>query len=102
MESALVLHKAVAEAAVIGKPDKMKGNIIKAFVILRVGHTASDKLKNELLYHVRITFGPIAVPSEIEFVATLPKTRSGKIVRRVLKVKEMGMDPGNISTLDEP
>jgi acetyl-CoA synthetase len=101
VESALVSHKAVAEAAVIGKPDEVKGNIIKAFVILRVGHTASDKLKNELLYHVRITLGPIAMPSEIEFVTTLPKTRSGKIMRRVLKAKEMGMDPGDISTLDE-
>ncbi len=101
VESALVSHKAVAEAAVIGKPDEVKGNVIKAFVILRVGHTASDKLKNELLYHVRITLGPIAMPSEIEFVTSLPKTRSGKIMRRVLKAKEMGMDPGDISTLDE-
>ncbi|NMB79128.1 MAG: acetate--CoA ligase [Methanomicrobiales archaeon] len=101
VESALVSHKAVAEAAVIGKPDDVKGNIIKAFVILRVGHTPSDKLKNELLYHVRITLGPIAMPSEIDFVATLPKTRSGKIMRRVLKAKEMGMDPGDVSTLDE-
>ncbi len=101
VESALVSHKAVAEAAVIGKPDEVKGNVIKAFVILRVGHTATDKLKNELLYHVRITLGPIAMPSEIEFVQTLPKTRSGKIMRRVLKAKEMGMDPGDISTLDE-
>jgi acetyl-CoA synthetase len=101
VESALVSHKAVAEAAVIGKPDEVKGNVIKAFVILRVGHTVSDRLKNELLYHVRITLGPIAMPSEIEFVTTLPKTRSGKIMRRVLKAKEMGMDPGDISTLDE-
>ena len=101
VESALVSHKAVAEAAVIGKPDMVKGNIIKAFVILRVDHTPSDKLKNELLYHVRITLGPIAMPSEIEFVTTLPKTRSGKIMRRVLKAKEMGMDPGDVSTLDE-
>ncbi len=101
VESALVSHKAVAEAAVIGKPDMVKGNIIKAFVILRVDHAPSDKLKNELLYHVRITLGPIAMPSEIEFVTTLPKTRSGKIMRRVLKAKEMGMDPGDVSTLDE-
>lgn len=101
VESALVSHKAVAEAAVIGKPDDVKGNIIKAFVILRVGHSPSDKLKNELLYHVRITLGPIAMPSEIEFVTSLPKTRSGKIMRRVLKAKEMGMDPGDVSTLDE-
>ncbi len=101
VESALVSHKAVAEAAVIGKPDAMKGNTIKAFVTLRVGHTPSEKLKNELIYHVRITLGPIAMPSEIEFADNLPKTRSGKIVRRILKAKEMGMDPGDISTLDE-
>ncbi|MFA5237668.1 MAG: acetate--CoA ligase [Methanoregula sp.] len=101
VESALVSHKAVAEAAVIGKPDVLKGNTIKAFVSLRVGNTPSEKLKNELIYHVRITLGPIAMPSEIEFVDTLPKTRSGKIVRRILKAKEMGMDPGDISTLDE-
>jgi len=101
VESALVSHQAVAEAAVIGKPDPVKGNIIKAFVSLRVGHTPSDRLKNELIYHVRITLGPIAMPSEIEFMDQLPKTRSGKIVRRVLKAKEMGMDPGDISTLDE-
>ena len=101
VESALVSHKAVAESAVIGKPDPVKGNVIKAFVILRQGHTASDRLKNELLYHVRITLGPIAMPSEIDFVPSLPKTRSGKIMRRVLKAKEMGMDPGDVSTLDE-
>ncbi len=101
VESALVSHKAVAEAAVIGKPDPLKGNTIKAFVMLRNTHTPSDRLKNELFYHVRITLGPIAMPSEIEFVDSLPKTRSGKIVRRVLKAKEMGMDPGDISTLDE-
>jgi acetyl-CoA synthetase len=101
VESALVSHKAVAEAAVIGKPDPLKGNTIKAFVTLRVGHIPSEKLKNELIYHVRITLGPIAMPSEIEFTDSLPKTRSGKIVRRILKAKEMGMDPGDISTLDE-
>jgi acetyl-CoA synthetase len=101
VESALVAHQAVAEAAVIGKPDELKGNTIKAFVILRIGHTANDRLKNELLYHVRITLGPIAMPSEIEFVESLPKTRSGKIMRRVLKAQEMGIDPGDISTLED-
>jgi len=101
VESALVSHKAVAEAAVIGKPDPVKGNTIKAFVTLRVGNNPSEKLKNELIYHVRITLGPIAMPSEIDFVDSLPKTRSGKIVRRILKAKEMGLDPGDISTLDE-
>ena len=101
VESALVSHQAVAEAAVIGKPDPMKGNTIKAFVILRVGFTPSDKLKTDLTYHVRMTLGPIAMPSEIEFMDKLPKTRSGKIMRRVLKAKEMGIDPGDISTLED-
>jgi acetyl-CoA synthetase len=101
VESSLVSHHAVAESAVIGKPDVMKGNSIKAFVILRVGNSPSDKLKQDLIYHVRMTLGPIAVPQEIEFVDKLPKTRSGKIMRRVLKAKEMGIDPGDVSTLEE-
>jgi acetyl-CoA synthetase len=101
VESALVSHKAVAEAAVIGKPDPVKGNSIKAFVILRVGFQQSDNLRQDLVHHVRTTLGPIAVPHEIEFVDKLPKTRSGKIMRRVLKAKEMGIDPGDISTLEE-
>ena len=101
VESALVSHHAVAEAAVIGKPDAVKGNSIKAFVILRVGNHPSDNLKQDLLHHVRTTLGPIAMPHEIDFVDKLPKTRSGKIMRRVLKAKEMGIDPGDISTLEE-
>ena len=101
VESALVSHHAVAEAAVIGKPDAMKGNSIKAFVILRVGNEPSENLKQDLLHHVRTTLGPIAMPHEIDFVDKLPKTRSGKIMRRVLKAKEMGIDPGDISTLEE-
>lgn len=101
VESALVSHHAVAEAAVIGKPDSLKGNLIKAFVTLRVGHTPTDRLKNELIYHVRITLGAIAMPSEIEFMDNLPKTRSGKILRRVLKAKEMGVDPGDLSTIED-
>ncbi len=101
VESSLVSHPAVAESAVIGKPDELKGNSIKAFVILRVGFSSSDKLRQDLMYHVRMTLGPIAVPQEIDFVDKLPKTRSGKIMRRVLKAKEMGMDPGDISTLEE-
>jgi acetyl-CoA synthetase len=101
VESALVSHHAVAEAAVIGKPDFVKGNSIKAFVILRVGNQPSDRLRQDLLHHVRTTLGPIAMPHEIDFVDKLPKTRSGKIMRRVLKAKEMGIDPGDISTLEE-
>jgi len=101
VESALVSFPAIAEAAVIGKPDPVKGNTIKAFVILRVGNKASDRLKQDLMYHVRMTLGPIAVPHEIDFVDKLPKTRSGKIMRRVLRAKEMGIDPGDVSTLEE-
>ena len=101
VESALVSHHAVAEAAVIGKPDAIKGNVIKAFVILRLGNKPSEKLTQDLIYHVRMTLGPIAVPHEIEYVDKLPKTRSGKIMRRVLKAKELGMDPGDVSTLEE-
>ncbi|QSZ66626.1 acetate--CoA ligase [Methanofollis aquaemaris] len=101
VESALVSHQAVAEAAVIGIPDPVKGNQIKAFVILRDGQARSDRLVSDLRYHVRMTVGPIAMPTEIEFVDTLPKTRSGKIMRRVLRAQELGMDLGDLSTLEE-
>jgi len=101
IESALVSHDAVAEAAVIGKPDAVKGEAIKAFVILRTGYQASDQLHQTLRQHVRDNVGPIAVPEELEFVPSLPKTRSGKIMRRVLKAKELGQDVGDLSTLEE-
>ncbi|HOI58685.1 MAG TPA: acetate--CoA ligase [Methanoculleus sp.] len=101
VESALVSHEAVAEAAVIGKPDPLKGNVIKAFVTLRVGANPGDGLTDDLARHVRKSLGPVAVPAEIEFMDRLPKTRSGKIMRRVLKARELGMDPGDISTLEE-
>ena len=101
VESALVSHPAVAEAAVIGKPDPVKGESIKAFIILKQGYEPSENLVNDLKYHVRMELGALAVPSEIEFVDKLPKTRSGKIMRRVLKAKELGMDPGDLSTLED-
>ncbi|MFN3301651.1 MAG: AMP-binding enzyme, partial [Patescibacteria group bacterium] len=101
IESALVAHPAVVEAAVIGKPDPIKGEAIKAFVILKEGYQPSDELINELKMQVRKEIGPIAIPSEIEFVESLPKTRSGKIMRRVLKAKELGQPVGDISTLEE-
>ncbi len=101
VESALVSHEAVAEAAVIGKPDALKGNVIKAFVTLRVGASPGDSLTEDLANHVRKSLGPVAVPAEIEYMDRLPKTRSGKIMRRVLKARELGMDPGDISTLEE-
>ena len=101
VESALVSHPALAEAAVIGKPDALKGESIKGFVTLRVGNEPSDKMINDLQLHVRQELGPIAVPSEIEFMPILPKTRSGKIMRRLLKANELGLDPGDITTLEE-
>jgi acetyl-CoA synthetase len=101
VESALVEHESVAEAAVIGIPDEIKGQAVKAFVTLVQGYKPSQKLISELTYHVRMSIGPIAMPNAIEFMEKLPKTRSGKIMRRVLKAKEMGLDPGDISTLEE-
>ncbi|MGH2363918.1 MAG: acetate--CoA ligase [Chloroflexota bacterium] len=100
IESALVSHPAVAEAAVIGKPHQLKGESIKAFCILRQGNEPTDALLTELRNHVRNTIGPIAQPDEIEFVLSLPKTRSGKIMRRLLKARELGEDVGDVSTLD--
>ena len=101
VESALVSHPAVAEAAVIGKPDELRGESIKGFVTLRLGNEPSDRMASELKQHVRRELGPIAVPSEIDFTPTLPKTRSGKIMRRLLKAQELGLDPGDITTLEE-
>jgi acetyl-CoA synthetase len=101
VESALVDYPAVAEAAVIGKPHEIKGESIKAFVILKKGHEPSEKLIEEIKHHVRQVLGPIAVPDEIEFVEKLPKTRSGKIMRRVLKAQELGLPVGDISTLED-
>jgi acetyl-CoA synthetase len=101
VESSLVSHPAVAEAAVIGKPDEIKGESIKAFVTLRVGHTPSPEMAQTLQHHVRHDLGPIAQPGEIDFVDRLPKTRSGKIMRRLLKANELGIDPGDITTLED-
>jgi acetyl-CoA synthetase len=101
VESALVSHQAIAEAAVIGKPHKTVGESIKAFVILKQGHTESPELIQSIKDQVQHELGKIAVPSEIDIVTSLPKTRSGKIMRRVLKAKELGQDPGDISTIEE-
>ena len=101
VESALVSHPAVAEAAVIGKPDELRGESIKGFVTLRAGNDPSDGMVEALKLHVRNELGPIAVPAELEFTPTLPKTRSGKIMRRLLKAQELGLDPGDITTLEE-
>ena len=99
VESALVSHPDVAEAACIGVPDELKGNVIHAFCILNAGKVGDDALVDELKKHVRTEVGPIAVPAVIEFVDSLPKTRSGKIMRRLLKAKVMGKPLGDTSTL---
>jgi acetyl-CoA synthetase len=101
VESALVSHPAVAEAAVIGKPHATVGESIKAFVILKQGHQENPDLIQSLKHHVLTELGKIAVPAEIDIVPSLPKTRSGKIMRRVLKAKELGQDAGDISTLED-
>jgi acetyl-CoA synthetase len=100
VESALVSHPAVAEAAAIGVPDAMKGEKIKVFVQVRADHVPSEALSAALIEHVRRELGPIATPSSLEFVTALPKTRSGKILRRILKAKEAGLDAGDISTME--
>ena len=101
VESALVSHEAVVEAAAIGKPHKTAGEMIKVFVILKQEQRETPELIENLKQHVQTELGKIAVPREIEVVTSLPKTRSGKIMRRVLKAKELGQDPGDISTLEE-
>jgi acetyl-CoA synthetase len=101
IESALVSHPAVAEAAAIGLPHDIKGNAIYCYVLLKTGFEKSDKLVEELKQHVAHEVGPIAKPEQINIVDALPKTRSGKIMRRVLKARALGLDPGNLSTLEE-
>ncbi|MEO0009224.1 MAG: acetate--CoA ligase [candidate division WOR-3 bacterium] len=101
IESALVAHPAVAEAAVIGIPDEVKGDVPKAYVTLKVGYQPSEALADELKKWVAQEIGPIARPESIEFRDKLPKTRSGKIMRRLLKAEALGKPVGDISTLDE-
>ena len=101
VESSLVGHPAVVEAAVIGLPDAIKGERIKAFVVLHNGYEPTEQLRHEIADHVARGLGPIARPSEIDFVEALPKTRSGKIMRRLLRARELGEDEGDTSTLEE-
>jgi acetyl-CoA synthetase len=100
VESALMEHPAVAEAGVIGKPDPVVGEVVKAFVSLKQGFADSEALRMELLGHARKRLGAAVAPKEIAIVASLPRTRSGKIMRRLLKARELGLPEGDLSTLE--
>ena len=101
VETAFLQHPAVAESGVVGRPDEIRGEVISAFVLLKHGHQASPALKKELLETVRRELGPVAVIGEVNFVSMLPKTRSGKIMRRVLKAVIVDKDPGDITTIED-
>jgi acetyl-CoA synthetase len=100
VESALMEHPAVAEAGVIGKPDPIVGEVVKAFVSLKQGFQESEALRSEILAHARKRLGAAVAPKEIAFSGTLPRTRSGKIMRRLLKARELGLPEGDTSTLE--
>jgi acetyl-CoA synthetase len=101
VETAFMRHPAVAEAGITGVPDQLRGQVIEAFVALRAGREPSDELRRELIQTVRHELGPLAVIKDVSFVAMLPKTRSGKIMRRVLKAVAVGHDPGDLSTIED-
>ena len=101
VETAFLRHPAVAEAGVTAVPDELRGEVIAAFIALRAGHEPSDELRQALLATVRRELGPVAVIGSCSFVATLPKTRSGKIMRRVLKAVALDLDPGDVSTIED-
>jgi acetyl-CoA synthetase len=101
VETAFLKHPAVAEAGVTGRPDELRGEVISAFVVLRQGHQPSDELRKAILATVRQGLGAVAVIGDMEFVNMLPKTRSGNIMRRVLKAVTLGKDPGDITTIED-
>ena len=101
VESAFITHPAVAECGVVGRPDETRGEVISAFVVLKHGQTPSDDLRRALLHTVRQELGAVAVVGELNFVGMLPKTRCGKIMRRVLKAVVLNVDPGDITTIED-
>jgi len=101
VESTLMRHPAVAEAAVIGKPEATIGELVKAFIVLKKGNHATEEMKMGIMGFARTEMGPAVAPKEIEFIENIPKTRSGKILRRLLKAKELGLPEGDISTLEQ-
>jgi acetyl-CoA synthetase len=101
VESAFLMHPSVAECGVVGRPDETRGEVISAFVLLKNGHAPSPELRQALLATLRREMGPVAVIGELNFVSMLPKTRSGKIMRRVLKAVILDRDPGDITTIED-
>jgi acetyl-CoA synthetase len=101
VESAVVTHPAVAECGVVGRPDETRGEVIAAFVVLKHGRAPSDELRAEILQTIRRELGPVAVVGELRFVGLLPKTRSGKIMRRVLRAVVLDKDPGDLTTIED-
>src|SRR5262249_18203995 len=101
VESAFLKHPGVAECGVIGRPDELRGEVISAFVLLKHGQPASDQLRQALVETVRRELGPVVVIGELNSVSMLPKTRSGKIMRRVLRAVTLDRDPGDITTIED-
>jgi acetyl-CoA synthetase len=101
VETAFLKHPAVAEAGVTGRPEELRGEVISAFVVLKQGQEPSEELRGELLQTGRRELGPVAVVGDVNFVDLLPKTRSGKIMRRVLKAVVLDRDPGDITTIED-
>jgi acetyl-CoA synthetase len=101
VENILMDHPKVLEAAVIGLPDPILGELMRAYVVLRSGVVSSEEIRSEILAHARKALGAAIAPREIQFISTLPKTRSGKIMRRLLKARAQGLPEGDLSTLED-
>ncbi|MEN8122389.1 MAG: acetate--CoA ligase, partial [Bacteroidota bacterium] len=101
VESALLEYEAVAESAVVAKPDEVNMEVVKAFVVLKPGNEANEEMELKIMNFIRKKLSPLAMPQEIEYVQSLPKTRSGKIMRRILHAQEWGEEIGDTSTLED-